>query len=160
MAHVSTTLSCPQCGTAMRPDQGWCGLCYARPEDHFDPLTAPLEEVLHHSDPTEALELEGSTEVVEDLTPVASAPDALLEPVEVPSGPPEPSTTGEAPKGPLSDVDVMLSMLAAEHRQSDRTVEVLDRFDDKATRILIMVGGTAVIAVLSFALMALLGAVF
>jgi hypothetical protein len=59
--------------------------------------------------------------------------------------------------GELSDTDIMLAMLAAEHRQSDTSMQLVDRIGDKNARIVIMIGGTAVITLVVFALIALLG---
>ena len=48
---MSTTLSCGECGTPLRADQSWCSLCFAQVSEAFDPLTAPLDEVLGQVEP-------------------------------------------------------------------------------------------------------------
>jgi hypothetical protein len=53
----------------------------------------------------------------------------------------------------------MLSMLAAEHKAMDPAAGFMDRFEDKSTRVAIMVGGTVVIGALIFAGLTLLGVI-
>jgi hypothetical protein len=60
----------------------------------------------------------------------------------------------------VSDIDVMLSMLAAEHRAMDPTTALSDRFEEKSTRVAIMIGGTVVVGALLFAVLMVLGAIF
>jgi hypothetical protein len=159
---VSTTLSCGQCGTPLRADQSWCTLCYARVEDEFDPLTAPIEQLM---EPHEA-------EGWRDSVPAAASPETLQPPVVDPRSDapadsvepmpvPMPAEPGEPEGSPeVTDVDVMLSMLAAEHRQGDPTSRWVGTMDDKATRIAVMAGGAVLIAAVGFLLLTLLGAIF
>lgn len=58
----------------------------------------------------------------------------------------------------LSDVDVMLAMLAAEHRQADPAAEIVDRLGDRNARIVIMIGGTVAVTLVGFVILAVLGA--
>jgi len=157
---VSTTLSCGQCGTPLRADQSWCTLCYARIEDDFDPLTAPIELLMDPADvrPEQAPEPVTATHEVEAVdswsaTPVV--PAAPMTPMPTPAELEEPESSVE-----VSDVDVMLSMLAAEHRQGDPTARWAGSLDDKATRFGVMAGGAVLIAAIGFLLLTLLGAIF
>ncbi len=157
---MSTTLSCGQCGTPLRADQSWCTLCYARVEDEFDPLTAPIEQLM---EPPEAEGPHGSEQA-------ASRPETFYQPVvdsrlEAPAdtvvsgaNPVEPEEPEASPE--VSDIDVMLSMLAAEHREGDPTSRWVGSMEDKATRIAVMVGGTVVVAALGFLMLTVLGAIF
>jgi len=163
---VTAPLACPQCAAALRSDAAWCPLCFTRIESGFDPLTAPIEEVLSGGGGTATM-----------TQPVQSAPDALSEPRTQPVEhmvPPQlepvadpltdPLAGGTDPDavegGEISDIDVMLAMLAAEHRQADPSTEILDRFGDKSTRMVIMVAGTLVVGVVCLGLLALLGTVW
>ena len=109
-----------------------------------------------------------------DNGPVAASPETLHPPVVDPridtpadtvvpmplpmSMPAEPGEPEVSPE--VSDVDVMLSMLAAEHRQGDPTSRWAGSMDDKATRIAVMAGGAVLIAAVGFLLLTLLGAIF
>ena len=139
---MSTTLSCAQCNAPIRADQGWCSLCYAKVESDFDPLTAPLDDVIGHDEASAA----------EESVPASDPPLQLSEPVS--------DGTVEELDDSVSDVDVMLSMLAAEHRQTDATARFMGRMEDRATRITVMVGGSVIVAALCFAALTLLGAIF
>lgn len=156
---MSTTTSCGQCGAPLRPDQGWCSLCYAQVESTFDPLTAPLDELLELSGEVVA---EPVVEALpEEATPV-ERPHQQTESVlaaPYPSLPVPPETQVDAGEE-LTDVDVLLSMLAAEHRKSDPAAGLAERMEDRSTRIGVMVGGTILIAGLGFLVLTVLGAVF
>ncbi len=145
---MSTTLSCGQCGSPLRPDQSWCSLCYATIQPIVDPLTSPLDEVIG---------LDASLgEVVED-----TARETLDEAVEhqVPPEPlAEPKREVDTPALDVSEVDIMLSMLAAEHRQSEPAAGLAERFGDRSTRMAVMVGGTAVVGLILFGILTALGA--
>jgi hypothetical protein len=150
---VSTTLSCGQCGSPVRPDQSWCSLCYATIQPAVDPLTAPLEEVIgldHAVDETLGGTEELETVVMEAATEEVPPPQVFLGLV------PE----GSGAELALSEVDVMLSMLAAEHRQNERAADLADRLSDKSTRVTVMVGGTLVVGLLLFGVLTALGALF
>lgn len=134
---VSTTLSCGQCGAQLRAEQDWCSLCYAGVEPSFDPLTAPLDEVVGRA---EALE--------------APVPD----PIEAAPAAPVKALPLDEPMADVSDLDVMFSMLAAEHRRSDSAAGVAERLEDRSTRIAVMVGGTLLIGTVMFLALTLLGA--
>jgi len=139
---VSTTLSCGQCRAPLRVEQDWCSLCYAAVEAEFDPLTAPLDEV-----------------VGRDSTP--ERPDAPVAPVgPLPEAPASARSEPEleAPGVEVSDLDVMFSMLAAEHRRSDPAAGIAERLQDRSTRIAVMVGGTALVGVVVFLVLTVLGA--
>jgi hypothetical protein len=146
---VSTTTSCGQCGAPLRPDQGWCSLCYARVESGFDPLTAPLEELLERSEPVE------EPEQPSEVTSASAALDHVYET----SGDVAIATQQEDAQQEVTDVDVMLSMLAAEHRLNDPSAGLAERLGDRSTRITVMVGGTLLIAGVGFLVLTVLGAV-
>lgn len=135
---VSTTLSCGQCGAQLRAEQDWCSLCYAGVEPSFDPLTAPLDQVVGRAEASE--------------TP---KPDPITEPA--PAAPVEAVPLDE-PMADVTDLDVMFSMLAAEHRRSDSAAGIAERLGDRSTRIAVMVGGTALIGTVMFLVLTLLGA--
>ncbi|MCZ3387391.1 MAG: hypothetical protein LH630_10620 [Actinomycetia bacterium] len=143
---MSTTLSCGQCGAPMRAEQDWCSLCYATVEATFDPLTAPLDEV------------EGYAEIPAPISPAPISP-APISPALKPLPPTvaEPAVPAEEPTIAVSELDVMFSMLAAEHRQSDPTARIAERLEDRSTRIAVMVGGTVLIGAVLFLILTVLG---
>jgi hypothetical protein len=165
---VSTTLSCAQCGATLRPDQGWCSLCYAQVEADFDPLTAPLEELeqresLGAGQPDEqvgeALETIDESQSTDVLAPPAATP--VVEPAPKPAFPPaEPVPAEAATDAGLDDVDVMLSMLAAEHRQNDRSAALAERMSDRSVRMAVMFGGMVLVGALAFFGLTALGLIF
>jgi predicted amidophosphoribosyltransferase len=167
---VSTTLSCAQCGATLRPDQGWCSLCYAQVEAHFDPLTAPLEELEQRESvgsvqPDEqvgqALETIDESQSTDFSEPLAPTP--ITEPAPKPAfTSAEPvSTVAETSTGAgLDDVDVMLSMLAAEHRQNDRSAALAERMSDRGVRMAVMFGGMLLVGALAFFGLTALGLIF
>jgi hypothetical protein len=165
---VSTTLSCAQCGATLRPDQGWCSLCYAQVEADFDPLTAPLEELeqrefLGAGQPDEqvgeALETIDESQSTDVLAPPAAAP--VVEPAPKPAFPPAVPVPAEAATDAgLDDVDVMLSMLAAEHRQNDRSAALAERMSDRSVRMAVMFGGMVLVGALAFFGLTALGLIF
>lgn len=169
---VSTTLSCAQCGATLRPDQGWCSLCYAQVGDDFDPLTAPLEELEQRelvspdglgaeSDSQVGRALETIDEWSEPANQLPPAP--VAEPAPKPAFPlAEPVATQSevAPDSGLDDVDVMLSMLAAEHRQNDRSAALAERMSDRGVRMAVMFGGMVLVGVLAFFGLTALGLIF
>lgn len=160
---VSAGNACPQCGAATRPDAAWCSLCFAQLTGGFDPLTAPIEEVLGQS--------EGTTKTV---TPPVVHEDIETYAAEASSHVADPVTTAEVAGGPsvappddsnspvvgedLTEVDVMLALLAAEHRQDDPAVAWADRFGDKGVRMMIIMGGTAAVAAICFVILTIFGA--
>jgi hypothetical protein len=85
-----------------------------------------------------------------ESSPEAEAP-SFDPPAAIAQDPAEPASSE------ISDVDVMLAMLAAEHRQAEPTSELTDRLGDKGARVMLIAGGTVAIAVVSFVLMAVLG---
>jgi hypothetical protein len=159
---VSAGNACPQCGAAARPEAAWCALCFAKLAGGFDPLTAPIEEVLGQS--------EGTTKTV--IPPVVHEPIETYV-SEVSRHVEDPVTTAEVAIGPstsasdvnqavagedLTEVDVMLALLAAEHRQDDPTAAWADRFGDKGVRMVIIMGGTAAVAAICFVVLTVFGA--
>ena len=180
---MTAAVTCPQCGAGVPADAAWCPLCFAQVAGGFDPLTAPIEEVLGHTTT--------ATQTVQAPPVAAPTADAAPEPVEAPAVEPlqwhadietyvaptpspviEPLTTDAVTAGAttapveasgqpateLSDVDVMLAMLAAEHRQADPSSEWMDRFGDKNSRMMIILGGTALVAAVIFVLLTVFGA--
>jgi hypothetical protein len=60
----------------------------------------------------------------------------------------------------LDDVDVMLSMLAAEHRQNDRSAALAERMSDRSVRMAVMFGGMVLVGALAFFGLTALGLIF
>jgi hypothetical protein len=139
-------------------DQSWCTLCYARVDDDFDPLTAPIEQLMeqgnaqHSTDPRQAVDGQETPSPRVEVPPRVDAAGSTTSTQE-----PD-SQEVEAPPE-VSDVDVMLSMLAAEHRQGDPTARWAGSLDDKATRITVMAGGALLIAGVGFLVLTILGAI-
>jgi len=109
------------------------------------PVTAPLE-------------LDATRGPVEQSEAWPSAPEPVqpLEAEAVHAGTMDAEADDAAPQE-ISDVDVMLGMLAAEHRQSERTSDLAAQLNDKGTRTMVMIGGAAVIGMVLFVLMAIAG---
>ena len=154
---MTDALTCPQCGAVARSDAAWCSLCFAQLVAGFDPLTAPLEELLGEVNGTAVMTQQApAPETWSPELPVwensAETEAQSYNPPAAIAEEPAASTDSE-----ISDVDVMLAMLAAEHRQAEPTSELADRLGDKGARVLLIVGGTVAIAVVSFVLMAVLG---
>ncbi len=139
---VSTTLSCGQCRAPLRAEQDWCSLCFASVETSFDPLTAPLDQVVGRAEvpelPVAPVEPLPAVPVIAEADPT---PDPVARPIEV------------------SDLDVMFSMLAAEHRRSEPAAGIAERLEDRSTRIAVMVGGTVLIGAVMFLVLTVLGAI-
>ena len=146
---VSTTLSCGECGAPLRPEQDWCSLCYATVKPVFDPLTAPLDDVI---DVAAGLSAPSEPEFAAAPEP-ASVPEPTID-VALPEDPPQP----DEQKVEVSDVDVMLSMLAAEHRRAEPASGLAERLGDRSTRVAVMVGGTVIVGAVLFAVLTALGA--
>lgn len=151
---MSTTLSCGECGAALRPGQGWCSLCFVAVQASFDPLTAPLDEVVERSDAPEAPSAqpppvdghEGS-ELLVPVSPISATPtDDVGETAE--------------PGQPLSNMDVMLSMLAAEERRNDPTAGLAERLDDRASRMAVIFAIMLLIGGVGLLLLTVLGVLF
>ena len=158
---MTDALTCPQCGAVARSDAAWCSLCFAQLVAGFDPLTAPLEELLSEGNGTAVMTQQAPAPAPAPATWTAELPD-WESPAESPAtsfDPPEPTPEdpAESTDSEISDVDVMLAMLAAEHRQAEPTSELVDRLGDKGARVLLIVGGTVAIAVVVFVMMAVLG---
>ena len=149
---VDTTLSCGECGAPLRPEQDWCSLCYAAVEPVFDPLTAPLGDVM---DVAAGRSAPSEPESAVDAEPV-SEPELVTE-ADRPNDPLE-SDEPDEPRIDVSDVDVMLSMLAAEHRRSEPASGLAERLGDRSTRIAVMVGGMVVVGAVLFVVLTALGA--
>jgi len=175
---------CPRCGASERADAAWCSLCHASFAPIVDPLTAPLEQVLAATGPqtltavAPAPEWLAEPDVLEATTAPAVPPpaepavavarppaDDLAWTRDAPPTPqvahaaPEPPTTGTA--GDPTSVDAMLAMLAVEQRNLDnRHTPWAHYFDDKSSRVMVMVGGSIGLALGLFVVMAILGAIF
>jgi hypothetical protein len=133
--------------------------------EEFDPLTAPLEDVLGR--------VEAEVAIAPDVPEPTAVEPTAVEPVAVqPAAPPTPRAdessavvetpgpTEESEVSEVTDLDVMLSMLAAEHRAMDRTSIWNERMGDRSTRLAVMVGGTALVALAFFVALTVLGAIF
>lgn len=57
----------------------------------------------------------------------------------------------------ISDIDVMLGMLAAEHRSADPTSALAQHLGDRGAKTLFIVGGVAVASIAFFVLMFIAG---
>jgi len=165
---VSTTLSCGQCRAPLRVEQDWCSLCYAAVEAEFDPLTAPLDEVVGRLEPVTPAEADAAAEA-DPMEAVAGASAdrvstplidrASIDRASIGRGPATPvETADQEQSAEVSDLDVMFSMLAAEHRRSDPAAGIAERLQDRSTRIAVMVGGTALVGVVVFLVLTVLGA--
>jgi hypothetical protein len=146
---TSRALRCPRCDAHVLADADWCTLCYAdlRPAPQPEPEPEPQPEP-----------------GADEPEPVALAPGpagdlAADAPVDVP-----PATgkharrAGPAPEDGLEgvDVDAMLAQLAIE---SDSGLGPLaGRLQTKESKAIVIVGGIAVVCVVLFVLMAVLGA--
>lgn len=123
-------------------------MCFGAATPTIDPLTAPLDAVI------------GLGDVVDQGTrsEAPTGPEPAIDRVR--------SSTVAQPDGPvadhkvadLSDVDVMLSMLAAEHRHNEPASDLVERFADRPTRVAVMVGGTVVVGAVLFAILTAVGA--
>jgi len=137
----------------VRPDAGWCTLCFASLGQAFDPLTAPLDEVVGQSGGGSVVTggpgavMQPATEPA-DQRPVAPIPGPDL---PAPEGPVAPGDTEAI--APIDDVEVMLGMLAAEHRQADRTADLAEQLSNKGTRTAVMLGGALVMTLVLFLLL-------
>jgi len=153
---VSLSQECPRCGATAPLDAAWCSLClerFDRPEDvgpadqadRFDPLTAPLEQLSQPASPG----------VSEDRLAAPAEPDR---PAPQPTGEvaPERAADPAVAAGTGADVDTMLVLLAAEHRSQDPLAGLAHRMDDRTTRTMVIAGGAVGLAVLLFAVLAVL----
>jgi len=139
---TSRDLRCPRCNAHVGADAEWCTLCYA--DLRVEPVPEP--------EPALGPELEAEPALAPDQLPV----DA---PVDIPpsAGKHARRRADEAP-GSLDGVDVqaMLAQLAAE---SDSGLGPLaGRMQTKESKAFVIVGGIAVVCLVLFVLMALLGA--
>jgi hypothetical protein len=120
-----------------------------QPEAKAGPALPPVQstEPARPVDWAQTTDFAEATDFAETTESVSPAADAT------PDG--APLATPE-----LSDVDVMLSMLAAEHRRGDATSDLAQRFEDKGTRFLVMGAGMTAVMVLGFVALTLLGHLF
>ena len=81
-----------------------------------------------------------------------SVPDSDVMPVS--------NNSAEDEAAEVTDIDVMFSMLSAEHRAMDRTSAITARMDDKSARVAIMIGGGLIIGAVLFLALTVLGAIF
>jgi hypothetical protein len=139
----------------------------------FDPLTAPLEQVVVLADvprPTPAHPLAAAADVLvgldrpDPLGPVDPLDDAGQPDADQPdaSDGPEmldaPSSETVQP-APTPDVDAIFARLAAEHQNADTLSPWADRLGDKSTRAVVMLVGALGSAVLLFLVLWLLSLV-
>ena len=169
---------CPQCGALLRDDAAWCTLCHAdlrppppapepapvqlpdaalpavAPSTQIDPLTAPFDQIV-----AAALADEAAAEAARAAAEAAAAvPVADLTPHPVPdqARPAEPRPDGL--EG-IDDPEVMFALLRGEGQDP-----ILSRFggvvSTPGSRAMVMIGGTAVLTVVLFGVITLLGFVF
>ena len=142
---TSRALRCPRCDAHVPADADWCTLCYAdlRPVPEPEPQPEPV------ADEPEPVALE--PEPAGDLSADA--------PVDLPAATGKHARrSGTAPDDGLEgvDVDAMLAQLAIE---SDSGLGPLaGRLQTKESKAIVIVGGIAVVCVVLFVLMAVLGA--
>lgn len=179
MSRVEDT--CPHCGAVVRPDAPWCTLCLTDlrpapapvPEPVPEPVpvavAAPVPEPVPASVPASvpesvpesvaaasvALETpvrrrgrhaRGADDDVATALPML--PDADLD-----------DATAAAPGRPEESVDVMLSLLRAEHARDD-SVPFADVMSERSTRVMVIVGGMVALTVLGLFVLFVLGHVF
>lgn len=165
---VSTFDHCPSCGGAVRHGADWCTQCFAALGQGFDPLTAPMQDLLN--EPDESLMARAAHPTPQP--PAAAAAQPLVSQSEPARGrharpslspldqPAETSPTpalNSQPTVDISDVDVMLGMLAAEHRSADPTSALAQHLGDRGAKTLFIVGGVAVASIAFFILMFIAG---
>ena len=134
----------------MHAGQDWCSLCYAAVGPAFDPLTAPLDIVIGVADG------DGGS-----VDPGAMPPEVapMSEPEQLADSPRPPEVDErKGPNAEISDFDVMVSMLAAEHRRSELASGLAERLGDRSTRIAVIVGGTVLVGSVLFAMLTVLDA--
>lgn len=158
---------CPSCGASVPADAAWCSLCFAR-FDAFNPLTAPLDQVVHLEQlggggvvteapvtPNPLVDLVDPLEVVErELYP--DLPRRAEESVAVREEEPELETELASQPAPAPDVDAIFARLAAEYPQSDPLSPWADRLGDRSNRVVFMVVGSLGAAVVLFGLLSML----
>ncbi len=166
---VNTFDHCPSCGGAVRLDADWCTQCFAALGQGFDPLNAPMQDLLNESDESVMARVVHVTP-----QPLASAvdPQPLVGQPQPARGrharpstspldqPAETSPTPDVNSQPtvdISDIDVMLGMLAAEHRSADPTSALAQHLGDKGAKTLFILGGVAVASMVFFILMFIAG---
>jgi hypothetical protein len=161
---VTAPTTCLQCTTALRPDAAWCPLCFAPVTQPFDPLTAPLEDFVNQGGGTATLTHPippVAEPVVEFAAPVDTSAVDFVTPDQVrESGVPsadEPDSGKANENVALTDVDVMLAMLAAEHRRADPSAQIVDHMRDKNVRLVIIIGGSVALTALGFVVLAVVG---
>jgi hypothetical protein len=153
---VPPRTECPHCGAALAREALWCSLCFADlSRTDFDPLTAPLDEVMARApEPVEPLASDPSEDgpgaPATSLTSTAfSTSPASTAPVG------SPDTDPTLP--PVEGLEVMFALLSAEHRGADPSTRWLDLFSDGGPRMAVMIGGTLAVTAVCFAVIALLG---
>jgi hypothetical protein len=118
-----------------------------------------LDELLERDEPR----LTANTLEADVLEPAAPRDVEVVSEVAAPYesvAAPTNAEEADSAQGEVTDVDVMLSMLAAEHRMTDPAADLAERLGDRSTRITVMVGGTILIAGLGFLVLTVLGAIF
>jgi hypothetical protein len=162
----------------MREDAQWCTQCFATVEAAFDPLTAPLDEV----EAPEPVAVSVAVEPADPTPPPSStavehrprharharpAGDPLTDPLE-PAG--HAATTGTEQDGdsanaessdPLADtdVDLMLTLLAADHRSKEQASALAQYLSDRGTRVIATIIGVSVVAIIGFILLFILSVI-
>lgn len=148
---------CPRCGAHSRLNAQWCTLCYAdlRPAPARSRRAAPVAVTVPPT-PAEAL-TETPTSAPVSVTAAGRGKHARQgTTVEVSA--PEPGLPTRTPdEEVLRRADAMLAQLAAEERKP--LPGLMGRLDSKGARVAVTAGGMAVVALLLFLVMALLGTI-
>lgn len=187
---VTPSVDCSSCGAAMRQDAQWCTQCFATVDHGFDPLTAPLGDLLNQGPVSGAPAALPAPSVVQTpaapQTPGATvatvapsddshrprhakharpATDSLIEPLPDslndaltdPSATPASTPAAPDPRLAGADVDLMLTLLAAEHRSNEQASALARHLGDRGTRAIVTAAGIGIFAVAGFVAMAILG---
>lgn len=144
MEDLRVRLRCPSCDALVPPTAEWCSLCYAdlRPPAPDEPA---VDEQGAASEPVD--EQDAASEPVDDVPAPGRPVEAAV---------PGPGTPDSGEAAVLARADAMLAELAA---QTPPTLSGLpSRLRTKEARLVVMIGGVVVCAVLLFAVMWLAGA--
>ena len=152
---------CPRCGAHSRLNAQWCTLCYAdlRPAPARSRRAAPVAVTVPPT-PTETLTetpTETQTPTQVSVTAAGRGKHARQGTTVEVSAPERGLPTRTPDEEVLRRADAMLAQLAAEERKP--LPGLMGRLDSKGARVAVTAGGMALVALLLFLVMALLGTV-
>jgi hypothetical protein len=171
--------SCPHCGAVVRPDAPWCTLCLASlrpvvvPEAAPSPdaLTAPLEQVLAPAATATATDLDDRPSPAPPSPALpAGSPAPVAAPVAAPRRGRHAAARDDEPLDPgwsqtpdsardgseEESVDVMLSLLRAEHAKDD-AVPFASAMSERSTRVMVIGVGMVGLTLLGLVVLLVLG---